>query len=212
MKRDPETLLSAWADEPRALTLEERAEVEALLERSPELRRDADDARALLARVRALPAEGEEPAWDEFARSLRAKLDEPPRGFAAWWQRWWKPAAGIGGLGLAIAAAAIVIVARREPAAETSPPVARAVDAGVPAPVQVAQDDDDDADHADDPLALGAVGEVSADDLDDSVLDELELDDDDDGEEGLVPDLDLAWIDQLDDDEVESVDAWLAQM
>jgi hypothetical protein len=208
VKRDPETLLSAWAHEPRALTLEERAEVEALLERSPELRREADDARALLARVRALPAEGQEPEWDEFARSLRAKLDEPPRGFAAWWRRWWKPAAGVGGLGLAIAAAAIVIVARREPADETSPPVARTVDAGVPPPpIQVAEED-----HSDDPLALGAVGEVSADELDDSVLAELELDDDDDGEEGLVPDLDLAWIDQLDDDEVESVDAWLAQM
>jgi hypothetical protein len=217
VKRDLDELMSAWADDPRSLSPEERAEVEALVDGSPALRRDAEETRALLGRLRELPPDGDEPAWDEFARTLRGRIDDAQPGpVRRWLDRWWKPAFG---LGLVAAAAAVVIVARHQQPADApaDPPrtAARAPDAGVaplpvPGPDLAAPEDTD-------PFAFGAIGEIAAEDLDDRVVaalgadDDLSLDGDAHPEDGLVPDLSLDWVDELDDDQIDRVDEWLAQ-
>jgi hypothetical protein len=174
-----------------------------------------DDERALLARLRALPDEGGEPDWAALERDIGRAVDAEaarPRSWA-WLTRWWRPALG---LGLVAAAAAIVIVARREPA--PAPPQARsAIDAGVVAPVA---EREPPAPRDDRPLVLGAEGELDPDELDDELLDGVlaELDPEawtdpsprPQPEDGLVPDLGLDWVDELDDDELEAVDQWLA--
>jgi hypothetical protein len=219
VKRDLDELLSAWADDPRALSAEERAEVAARVDDSPALQREADDTRALLGKLRDLPDAGEEPAWDGFERALRDRLDaERPGPVRRWLARWWRPALG---LGLAAAAATVVIVANHQAPPAPSPTATRTIDAGVtpiattldvPSPPLERDDHDDD----DAPFAFGAGGEIPADELDDRVVaalgadEDMNLDGDAQPEDGLVPDLSLDWIDELDDDQIDRVDQWLA--
>lgn len=170
--------------------------------------------RALVAKLRALPEEAGEPDWAALERDIGKAVDAEavrPRPWA-WLSRWWRPALG---LGLVAAAAAIVIVARREPASE--PPQARATpDASVP--IVAPEEPRLEPEVPVDTIGLGAEGEIDPDELDEEMLDDVlaELDSEawtDDApqiEEGLVPDLGLAWVDDLDDDELEAVDRWLA--
>jgi hypothetical protein len=172
-----------------------------------------DAERELVGKLRALPEEGREPDWAALERDIAKAVDAEaarPRRWA-WLARWWRPALGIG---LVAAAAAIVIVAKREPASEPAPR-AQAPDAGVPAPVLVP---DEPAPEPVEAIGLGAEGEIDPDELDEEVLDDVlaELDTEawtDDApqpEDGLVPDLGLEWVDELDEDELEAVDQWLA--
>jgi len=167
----------------------------------------------LLEKLRELPPEGREPDWHEFGRDLREAIDRDQRGVWGWLRRWWKPAFG---LSLACAAAAIVLVVHHgedvpvatATIAHYSPPVP------VPVPVPAA--------HPEAPLALGSAGTIPADDLDDDAVDNVHaalgadadgLDDDDDlaDEDGLVPDLSLDWVDDLDDAQMDRVEKTLAQ-
>lgn len=207
-------LVAAWADDPGALTDAERAAVERLVARSDEARDDADATRELLGRLRAAGGAPDPapPVLDQLGRDVRRAIDE----LAArrpWWRRWWAPA-----LGLAAATAAAVVIMARAPV--TPPPRAAQLpappprDAGAAVPEDHATEVDEAA-----PLALGAAGEIAADDLDDAVLDEVRdalLADDELPPEdeplptlGLVPDLSLEWVDGLDDAELDAVARWL---
>jgi len=207
--KDLDELVTLWADDPDALSAEERARVVAHLAHAPGARASIDETRALLEQLRGLRGA---PPPGELARDILRAVDaEEARAARSPWRclrRTWRPALG---LALAGAAAAIVIVARHdEPPAHT----ARVIDAGVPvvppapAPTQ--------APAPDAPLALGVEGEIDADALDAEVVDEVVLalgGDEWDAptpEEGLVPDLSLDWVDDLDDAQVDAVDRWLA--
>jgi hypothetical protein len=170
--------------------------------------------RKLVARLRALPEADDLPDWAALERDIGKAVDVEaarPRPWA-WLSRWWRPALG---LGLVAAAAAIVIVAKREPASE--PQQARTTpDAAVP--IVVPDEPRVVPELPVDTIGLGAEGEIDPDELDEELLDGVlaELDTEawtDDAprpEEGLVPDLGLEWVDDLDDDELEAVDQWLA--
>jgi hypothetical protein len=174
--------------------------------------------RKLVVQLRALreePGTRVEPDWAALERDIGKAVDAEaarPRAWA-WLTRWWRPALGIG---LVAAAAAIVIVARREPASE-APRAERAIDAGAPVPI-VVPDEPRPVVEPVDTIGLGAEGEIEPDELDEDVLDDVlaELDteawtdDTPQPEVGLVPDLGLEWVDDLDDDELEAVDQWLA--
>jgi hypothetical protein len=181
---------------------------------------------AVIARLRALPTEGTEPAWDQFGRELARKLAAPtPR---PWWRRWWAPALGAT---LATAAAGAVVLMWPQP---TAAPVvvAELLDDAAPEPAPVPAPRPPRPGEA--ILALGAEGDIDdADlDLDDEdviagVIEALDEGDDvdeedDEGEdlaaigdvpedpvEGLVPDLDLDWVDDLEDEDLDAVAAWL---
>ena len=175
-----------------------------------------DDERKLVARLRALPDEDGQPDWAALERDIGKAVDAEavrPRPWA-WLSRWWRPALG---LGLVAAAAAIVIVAKREPASEPERRAERAPDASVP----IVEPDPPLAPEAPvDTIGLGAEGEIDPAEIDEELLDDVlaELDTEgwtDDGpqphpDEGLVPDLGLDWVDDLDDDELDAVDQWLA--
>jgi anti-sigma factor RsiW len=204
-KPTPEELLAAWAHRPAELSPEERREVEALLARSPEAAREVESTRDLLQRVEEMPAEGAEPVWDDLERSIRAACVEEPPG---WWARalaslrGWKPAAGLGA-GLAVAMAAMLLwmgrgerdvvapVAGVEHDGEVAPEVALAI-AGLEAgPVAGAEEPDYELALAPETDAeLADFGAPSPDD-------------------GLLTEPDLAWLDTLDDAEIDQVAAWL---
>ena len=172
-----------------------------------------DDERAIVTRLRALPDEGREPDWDRFGRELGAKLDATPA--KPWWRRWWTPTIGFG---LAVATAAVFVA---WPAGTAAPPDAERVAVltpdAAPQPKVVAA--------VVDVLAFGAEGELDDAELDDDavvteVMAALEIEADADDEEtmddvpdepvdGLVPDLDLDWVDDLDDEDLAAIDAWL---
>lgn len=176
-----------------------------------------DAERALVAKLRALPEETGEPDWAALERDIGKAVDAEavrPRPWA-WLSRWWRPALG---LGLVAAAAAIVIVARREPAGEPDRRAQRTPDASVPivAPDQPRLEPEAPVDT----IGLGAEGEIDPDQLDEEMFDDVLAELDTEGwtddapqphpDDGLVPDLGLEWIDDLDDDELEAVDQWLA--
>jgi len=225
--RDMDELVTIWADDPAALGPAERARVEAHLASSPDAARDADTTRALLDRLRGLPAtRAPEDLAREILRVVDTEAERAARSPWRWLRRGWRPALGVA---LAVTAAAVVVVARHED--RTAPPTrAQVRDAGVrsvpPAPTPpVPRGDEPREPHEpheiDAPLALGVEGEVAADELDDTVVDEVRvaLGGDDwmaspeapqAGDVGLVPDLSLDWIDELDDADLDAVDHWLA--
>jgi hypothetical protein len=213
-------LLAAYLDGVSELTPDERRRVEARLAEDPALRDDADATRALLGQLRELPPEGAEPDWRAMEQAIRAEVSEaaPPR---PWWKRWtWLVPAGA----LAMAAAIVALVLR---APEHAEPVAP--DAGVAraAPPEPAAEEDGT-------VALwldGAPLEIDVADVDlisEDVLDEDRGDGDDNDAsdaadpEALTADLmapgadlmapgDLAWVDELGEDDIAAAEAWLAR-
>jgi hypothetical protein len=200
MKTRPEELLAAWAHRPASLSTEERRAVEELVARSPEAAAEVDAMRAVIAQVAGLPAEGTEPVWGDLERSIRAACDEPAPGV---WRRFldgmrgWKPAAGLGaGLVVAMAALALWIGRGSAPAPAPDDVASAALAQLERAPAALVAPDDDMADDSDD-TAAG----------DQALLADWGVPETD----GLVGDADLglAWIDDLDDDELDAVSAWL---
>lgn len=191
-------LLAAYVDGVAELAPAERRAVEARLAEDPAMRAGADDARALIGRLRELsPAAGTAPDWSALERRIGASVDEagpPPR---PWWRRWtvrWLAPAGA----LAVAAAIAVVVVRSEPAAPTAPapPVAAAPTAPAPAPLDAPT------------VALWLDGDGFEVELDAEAL----LDVPWDGpanEDDLLPAADLAWIDELDSEQLERAVAFL---
>jgi hypothetical protein len=160
---------------------------------------DADDD-ALVAKLRALPPEGNEPDWDALEKSIRAAVGtDVPK---PWWKRW-QYLVPIGALA-ATAAAALLWLHR--PAPET--PVAVAPPPSVVEPVPEPA------------MAMWMDGKIiDLEDVDPSAI----LDDDLDREAqaalatdgstaplgGLLPDGDLQWIDNLDDSALDRAEQWL---
>jgi hypothetical protein len=168
-----------------------------------------DDNDEIIARVRALPQPGKEPDWDAFERDVRRAVAAMPTPRAR--RRWRWPVLGIG---LAAAVAASVLVLTRAPRVEPrevaiQEPDARAAEEPVVPPAAPVRPPSDPSA----PLALGdgviAVEELDAIDPDllDGEREEEEVARDD--EAGLVPDLELDWLDALDDAELDAVEAWL---
>ena len=218
--RDTDDLLSAYLDGVTELTPDERRRVEARLADDPELRDDADATRALLGQLRELPPEGAEPDWRAMERAIHAEVgDAAPR---PWWKRWtWiAPAAA---LAMAAAVLALVLGAPERSAIAPSGP-----DAGVARGEEPGSATDDDT------LALwldGAPLEVDVADVD--LIDDAALatvgDHDGESSDGgaetdaealaelaapgadLMTPGDLAWIDELGEDDIAAAEAWLAR-
>lgn len=201
MRRDDE-LMTAYVDGVSELTTEERRRVEELLANDPALRTDEAATRSLLDQLRALPPEGTEPDFAAMERAIRAEVGaQVPR---PWWRaawRWLVPAAA-----LTLAAAVLALwIQRRAP--ESQPIAARPVDAGVE--VAPAADEIET-------MALWLDGDAIEIELATEELDLLEDDDAELGaEDGLTPGLlpvdNLAWIDELDIEDVDVAEAFLGR-
>jgi anti-sigma-K factor RskA len=203
--RDTDTLLAAYLDGVGELTADERRRVEARLAEDGALRDDAEATRGVLGQLRDLPAAGGEPDWAAMERAIRDQVGpEVPR---AWW-RGWRWLVPIGALAMAGAVLALVLhhpapaPTHREPVAVRAPDAGAPVIAPAPAPTDEAS------------LALWLDGDavevgVAADELlgPDERLPGLG----DDDAVGLLPAGDLAWVDELGDDEVAAAEAWLAR-
>ncbi len=204
-ERDPNELLAAYVDGVGELTTEERKTVEARLADDPAWRDEAAATRSLLGQLRELRDEGAEPDWSAMERAIRTEVGtDVPR---SWW-RGWRWLVPIGALAMA---GAMLLIVLRAPAQKPRDDVGARTpdrrDAGVPlAPPDRAGVDDEPATV---PLWLdGAEVEVdlqAAELLDDEGLHE------DDAQLGLLPTEDLAWVDELGDDDIAAAEAWLAR-
>lgn len=180
---------------------------------------------ALVARLRALPPEGQEPDWRGLETSIRDEVRDRPT-YVPWW-RSWRYLVPIGGLAATAVIALIVVrVARREPDRTSLLTAPR--DAGVSETQRAADDraaarehgstlwldgepfdiDDEAAADALDALAPPSLDEVDAEPSDDPA--EADLDSEDAGD-GILPITDYGWIDALDDGEAERAESWLAR-
>jgi len=182
--RDPDELLAAYVDGVGELTSEERKAVEARLSADPSWRDEAEATRGLLSQLRELPGEGTEPDWSAMERAIRDEVG--PAAPRAWW-RGWRALVPIGAL--AVAGAVLVLVLR---APERGPELGTREaprDAGAALWL----------DGAAVPIDLQAAELVD----DDDASGEPEL--------GLIPNDDLAWVDELGEDDIAAAEAWLAR-
>ncbi len=206
-ERTTDELLAAYVDGVGELTTDERRRVEARLADDPTWRTDAAATRDLLGTLRALPDEGTEPDWAKMERAIRDEVgDSVPR---SWW-RGWRWLIPVGALAISGAVLALVL---RTPDVDLAPTATHATDAGVASVAPTASQTV--------PLWLdGSEIEVELDaaELLDLHLDlHLDLDLDEDAIEtgnagtGLLPSSDLAWLDELGDDDMAAAEAWLAR-
>ena len=197
---DPNELLSAYVDGVGELTTDERKIVEARLADDPAWRHEADAARSLLGQLRELSDEGAEPDWAAMERAIRDEVGPiVPR---PWWRGWrWLVPIGP----LAMAGAVLLLVLRTpEKSADVgvTTPVHR--DAGVPIAPPV----------PDEPTTVpmwldGAAVEIELETAE--LLEDDGASPGDDAEVGLLPTDDLAWVDELGDDDIAAAEAWLAR-
>jgi len=198
MRRDDE-LLAAYVDGVSELTTDERRRIEELLARDPALRTDAAQTRTLIDRLRSLAPEGTEPDWAAMERAIASEAG--PTVPRAWWRpswRWLVPASA-----LALAAAVLALwLGAQAPA--PAPVVAAPHDAGAPPSPPPSNE-----------LAtLWLDGEEVEVELDADELLEVDralLGEDDSLSPGLLPVDNLAWIDELDADDIEVAEAWLGR-
>jgi len=182
---------------------------------------------ALIARVRALPTEGQEPDWRVMEASIRDQVRDKPT-YLPWWRRW-QYLVPLGALAATAAIAFIVVkIARREPDRTSLLTAPR--DAGTETqPVE--RDDtqgantmwldgepfelDDIEPEALDEIAPALDGANDVNEVDDSADDNAVTEEVgeavDDAGDGILPMTDYGWIDGLDDGEVELAESWLAR-
>ncbi len=186
-----------------------------------------DDDRALIAKLRALPSEGDEPDWRALEAQIRAQV-APLRMPAPWWRNWrWLVPIGA----LATTAAIVLVLAGRPHATDDTGDLATSTtrhDASVAAEPSRAPDVADDVATAPAMWLDGEavdLDEISVEALEiDPVLDEpaLVLDPtavpDEAGEYrpietigGMLPVSDDRWIDSLDDDAADRLEQFLAR-
>ncbi len=204
--RSSDELLAAYLDGVAELTPEERRAVEARLADDDALRAEAAGTRALLDRLRELPRHphgpggpgdpGGEPDWAQLERSIMDAVGpEVPR---PWWRRLGLRLA-IPAAALAVGAAIVALVVRApKRAAEPAPVI------GEPAPPDpgAAEAPEDGT------LALWLDGEGIEVELDAEELLDVPWETDHHLED-LLPPSDLAWVDELVEDELARAEALL---
>lgn len=226
-----EGLIAAHVDGVGELTPDERREVETWLAANPAAQREADATRAMIDRLRALPAPPDvtEPVWSELEAKIRAAVRERPLA-ARHRARWLVPA-----FALATGSAAVWLWMRgghqpvppattpiaHAPAHKSPPPELRAApttptgDAVVLDGEVVELDDVDPTTVADDFLTddmaaadapadpAGAPADPAGAPAPTAGYDVHEAN------EGLMPSSDLDWIDDLDPNAIERLDGFL---
>ena len=206
MRRDDE-LLAAYVDGVTELTTEERRHVEELLAQDPALRTAEAKTRDVIDRLRSLPPEGTEPDWAAMERAIRAEVGEKvPR---SWWRSAWRWLAPATALALAAAVFALWI---QERAPSEQRMVALPADAAMPlasaapaAPELTTMSLWLDGHEVEIDLAADELLESDADSQDNSLGEEDGL------TPGLLPVDNLAWIDELDIDDVDVAEDWLGR-
>lgn len=208
--RDTDELLAAYVDGVGELTSDERRRVEARLAEADGFRDDAAATRSLIGALRELPPEGREPDWSAMERAIRAEVG--PSVPRSWWRGWRGALVPVGALAAAGAIWALVLrtpdpIDDTVPVVQTTPVAVRAVDAGSALPPGESEPEI---------VALwldGAEVEVELDAGDVSATELLELDapSPEDAATGLLPAQDLAWVDELGDDDMAAAEAWLAR-
>lgn len=211
--RSDDELLAAYCDGIAELSTDERRRVEELLASSPEARDDEQATRAMLGALRELPREASTdapPDWAAMERAIHQAVG--PHAPRSWWRaslRWLLPVAA-----LATAGTVLALWIRHAPAPTTDEhrpqPIATApaVDAS---PSAIAPPQGEES------VALWLDGAAVNVDLDDEELlhdDESALLDDheDETEIGdLLPSANLGTVDQMSDDEIADLEAWLAR-
>lgn len=195
MRREPADLLAAYVDGVSELTPAERRALEEQLGTDAALRADADETRALLGRLRELPPEGSEPDWSALERSISDAVG--PAVPRPWWRRWRWLAPG---MALAAAAAAIAFLLH-EPARDPEPAAPLASGSGAPPAAEAAAAT----------MALWLDGEPLEVELAAESLLAAPWEDDGATADDLLPALDLGWIDELDGEQLERAEEWLAR-
>jgi anti-sigma factor RsiW len=207
MQRSDDELLAAYCDGIAELTADERKRVEALLAADATFRADETATRALLGTLRELPSEGSEPDWTAMERSIKAQV--PAHVARQWWRpvwRWLVPLTAVA----TMAMIALLAFDRggggdrddREPTVRD--PVALAVDAGVATPVPAPVSEERVAIHLDGEIIVLEASDDELLEVDDMLLGEADA-----GVEGLLSSDDLAWIDDLDEDDAAFAEKWL---
>jgi hypothetical protein len=197
---DPDLLLTAYVDGVAEVAPGDRRRLEARIADDPRARAEAASVRGVLDRLRAIPAEGNEPDWGALERSIRDAVGE--RAPRPWWRRgrWLAPAA-------TLAAAATVLWLMWRPSDEVAQLWVQDDERTAYTPAVAVADERP----GDDLVRLwldGAAVDV------DPVLGALLIDVDDDAsgdEVGLLPAVDLAWVDGLDDASIDRAERWLAR-
>ncbi|MBL0218507.1 MAG: hypothetical protein IPQ07_32065 [Myxococcales bacterium] len=204
--RDTDELLAAFVDGVGELTTDERRRVEARLAEADGFRADAAATRELIGTLRELPDEGSEPDWAAMERAIRAEVG--PSVPRPWWRGWrWLVPVGA----LALSAAVLVLVLRTPEPAQVAPvalQLPNVSDAGADGQVQTSPDEVEtvslwlDGEEID--VELQAAELLGPEDLGPGSAD-------DDDAVGLLPAGDLAWVDDLGDDDIAAAEAWLAK-
>jgi hypothetical protein len=154
--------------------------------------------RALIARLRGLPPEGNEPDWDQLEAAIRARVgDRAPR---PWWRNW-RWIVPIWTCATTAVVALLVLHGKSEPREvntvfESRPPITTLDRA--PSPSMWLDGE---------PFDLEDVDMPALDDLDRDARAALQPDDGVTG--GILPVADYGWVDSLDEEEVQRADAWL---
>lgn len=204
MPRSDDELLAAYVDGIAELTADERRRVEAVLANDASLRSDEAATRAVIGTLRELPPEGSEPDWAAMERAISAEVG--PTVPRRWWQPAWRWLVPVTALATAVTIAVVWIrdpAPAQESAPTSEPTIARVIDAGLEPVV-----DDSTT------IALWLDGQeievgFAAEELlevDDGLLGE-----DESVVDGLLPTSDLAWVDELEDEDIEAAELWLAR-
>lgn len=203
MRDRSSALLAAYVDGVSELTADERRALEERLAGEPALRADAEQTRALLGQLRDLPPERTaEPDWAALERSILGAVG--PGVPRPWWRRlgwrWAVPAAA-----LAVGAAILALVLRT-PERASEPALARPAPAPRVEPTPTPKPGDT--------MALWLDGEDIEIDLAAEELPAVPWESDDRGaddrdETALLPADDLAWVDDLVDEELERAEMLL---
>ena len=205
--RDTDELLAAFVDGVGELTTDERRRVEARLAEADGFRAEAAATRELIGTLRDLPTEGGEPDWAAMERAIRTEVG--PSVPRPWWRGWrWLVPVGA----LALSAAVLMLVLRTPEPAQLAPVALQLPDRGdagmADSMVQTVPDEVEtvplwlDGEEID--VELQAADLLGADDLGLGSTD-------DDSAVGLLPAGDLAWVDDLGDDDIAAAEAWLAK-
>lgn len=201
-QRPTSELLAAYVDGVGELEVEERRRVERYLS-DPAMRAEQDATREIIDQLRALPDDEPQVDWSAMERAIHAEVgdDVPRRSWFYGW-RFALPAFALAG------AAAVIFAITRGNATDDVVPVAF-VKSPIETPAPVVEQVNDRV-----TVYLDGTDLEITDDMVD--LDELALDDGEvignEASLGFLEPADLAWIDDLDDDDLDRAEQALAKL